>query len=172
MGGYQESAEEQWKRSETSARGRRAMTWEQVVLLLSSMFPTSKLFSGTLCPDYTSCRLQPCLFNHSPPVAIVGVRAPEASTSALPQPARPGVPQKRPGAPANEGALKSSKTAAGGVPARPVASGSGTSSSSSRPTAAGPTSAARPPPPASTSYTARKPLVDVGGSRRAAPNSH
>ena len=158
--GLSRKAEEQWETPWSDWCGIKREVSSNAGCLPPFMFPTSKLFTSTLCPDYTSCKLQPCLFNHTPPVAIVGVRAPEASTSALPSP-RPGVPQKRPGSQTSEGALKSSKMTAGGAPGRPVVSGSGTPSSSSRPgPAAGPS---RPPPPAPTSFTARKPLVDVGG---------
>ena len=49
------------------------------------MFPTSGLFKSRLCPDYTTCRLNPCLYSHMPTSAIPGVRQAQTTASTIPQ---------------------------------------------------------------------------------------
>lgn len=67
------------------------------------MFPVTGLFKTITCPDWNTCRLKPCLFNHSPPASLVGSSSSSnavASTSKLIPPKAPAsstVPQKRVG---------------------------------------------------------------------------
>lgn len=43
-------------------------------------FPTSGLFKE-LCPEYTTCKLSPCIFSHRPPRPLPGVTQKAASSS-------------------------------------------------------------------------------------------
>lgn len=78
------------------------------------MFPTRKLLRDVLCPDYDTCTLAPCLFNHDKPAPPP---PPAASSSS--------VPQKRPGgAGAQSGPSKVVRTVDGAIAsARPAAVG-------------------------------------------------
>ncbi|KAL8281117.1 hypothetical protein RQP46_006475 [Phenoliferia psychrophenolica] len=125
------------------------------------MFPTTGLFQKLLCPDYTTCRLQPCLYSHTPATAIPGVRQsqPAASSSSS------SVPQKRPATAAAPDAGPS-KTSRNAYTAKPNTQGApGTNAGgSSAPKASGSGANARPPPNASAS-SANLSKVDMGPPR-------
>ena len=90
-----------------------------------AMFPTSQLFKELLCPDYTTCKLAPCLFSHTPTTSIPGVRQsqPTAASSSST------VPQKRAGAETDVGPSKTSRNA---YAAEPASQGSANSAGGDR----------------------------------------
>jgi RNA exonuclease 1 len=97
------------------ARARRSSSSLISVAFLVMSFPTRRLFKDVTCPDYDTCTLSPCLFNHDKPAPPPP--PPAASTSS--------VPQKRPGGTgAQAGPSKVVRTVDGAIaPARPAAVG-------------------------------------------------